>query len=190
MKIGKVEIDLWSKPGVTGSGPPAVNTERMLEVPLALWFVSQYGPSITEVGAVTPYYAEISHRVFDPYDKWKKCERKSAAEIEYSGLNLLSISTIEHIQRGEYGQPHIPEGAVSILKKMITAQKWLITWAAGYHQHLDSFVEKGNAPSLKFLRKEFSIWQPVESLKGVLYDRPFPYGNAIYVVTNCEELYP
>lgn len=68
----------------------------MLEVPLALWFVSQYGPSITEVGAVTPYYAEISHRVFDPYDKWEKCERKSAVEIEYSGLNLLSISTIEH----------------------------------------------------------------------------------------------
>ena len=72
---------------------------------------------------------------------------------------------------------------------MITAQNWLITWAAGYHRQLDDFVELGNVRSLKFLRKEFSSWNSVDSLRGVKYDSPFPYGNAIYVITNREELF-
>jgi len=62
MKIGSVNIDLWSKPGVTGSGPPAVNTERMLEVPLGLWFLGVCGPDVFEVGAVMPYYDPASEK--------------------------------------------------------------------------------------------------------------------------------
>ena len=186
MKIGKIEIDLWSIPGVTGSGPPAVNTERMIEVPLGYWFINNYSP-IIEIGAVTPYFYNITHEVVDPNDSWVGCVKKNADQIDYTNLNVLSISTVEHISHGEYGQPSTPDGAINALKRMMQANKWLITWAAGYHKNLDNYVED-NVKSVKLLRKEFSIWESVPSLKTVQYDYPFPYGNAVYVVTNCSEL--
>jgi hypothetical protein len=193
MKIGQVDIELWSKPGITGSGPPAVNTERMIEVPLGLWFIKNYGGSaVTEVGAVTPYFqyfSETIHTVVDMYDIWPTCIRKKIEEMDFTGLSLLSISTIEHVHNGEYNQPKNPAIAIEVLKKMMASKNWLITWAAGYHRALDNFVEDTKIQSLKLFRSQFSEWAPVSSLKNVNYDSPFPYGNAIYVVTNCKELY-
>ena len=180
MKIGTVEIELWDVEGVTGSGPPAVITERMVEVPLAQWFLQQYGPDVVEVGAVTPYYyPDVRHSVVDPGDSWDGCRKEDAHNLDYSGKNLLSISTVEHI-----GNPEL------LLEKMFKADKWLITWAAGYKKSLDAHVESTGIPSLKVFRKEHSVWELRDSIVDVPYDKPFPYGNAIYILTNCEELLP
>ena len=189
MKIGKIEISLWDIPKITGSGPPAVDTERMIEVPLGNWFINSRGPQITEVGAVTPYYYKTNHPVIDPNDTWPGCIKQKAEDLDYSDLNVLSISTIEHIYRGEYGHPYNPEVAINVLKKMMQAKNWLITWAVGYHKQLDAYIENNNVKSIKLHRTKFSVWAIEPSIKHVEYNRPFPYGNAIYVVTNCEELY-
>jgi hypothetical protein len=188
MKIGTIEIDLWSKPAIIGSGPPAINTERMIEVPLGLWFINKFKPELIEIGAVTPYYHEIKHTVIDPNDPWPHCIKNKAEDLNYTGLNILSISTIEHIYKGEYGQPDIPEKAIEVLQKMMQSNNWLITWAAGYHKYLDIYVEQNNLQSVKLHRTEFNKWAIVPSLLNYAYNEPFPFGNAIYLITNCKEL--
>jgi len=184
MKIGTVEIELWLK---ENSYNDAANNERMLEVPLAEWFRQKY-PDLVEVGAVTPYYFNTSHIVFDPLDE--KGSSKTGAEcLDYTNKTLLSISTIEHIGRGDYKQPVIDGLALEVLKKMMRAKTYLITFACSYKQDLDLFAEDAIKYVIKLKRVDLHRWELINSLKDVHYGEPFPGGNGLYVITNCEELF-
>ena len=81
----------------------------MIQVPLAEWFLKKhnYGHTIIEVGAVTPYYFNVTHLIYDPYDTYEKCIKIRAEYIGYREKILLSISTIEHVCKPaiDYNKP-------------------------------------------------------------------------------------
>jgi len=115
MKIGTVDITLWSK---ENSYNNASNTERMVEIPLAEWFIKKYGnQSFMEIGAVSPYYFDISHHVFDITDPYEHCLKINVKDISYTNTRVLSISTIEHMGKKDYNLPEVPGLAIEVLKK-------------------------------------------------------------------------
>jgi hypothetical protein len=187
MKIGKVDIGLWNN---LANGErlynDAANNERMIEVPLALWFCHNHNNMI-EVGAVTPYYFKTFHPIYDPLDEYAT-DKISAASINYDGKTLLSISTVEHIGRGDYGLPKSDGLSLCILKFMMQAKTYLITFPRGYTEDVDMFAEAMPDNVLKFKRTENRKWEKVNSIIDVNYGFPFSCGNGLYVITNCVEL--
>jgi FkbM family methyltransferase len=189
MKIGSVEIQLFDK---KDSYNDAANNERMIELPLAEWFLKKhnYLESMIEVGAVTPYYFGKDHLVFDPFDKYEKCVRIKAEEIDYANKILLSISTVEHICKKYNSGPIDWEDdlALKVLLKMMKAKEYLITFPRRFNKSIDDFVEQEKEHIIKLKRIESHVWQKVESLVDVGFNHPFSCGNGLYIVTNCKEL--
>jgi len=64
MNVGSLFFNIWDGYNYNN----AANTERMIELPIAMWFINHFNSIIIEVGAVSPYYWQIIHPVFDPYD--------------------------------------------------------------------------------------------------------------------------
>ena len=184
MKIGKVDIELFA---VQGHNDPYA-TERMIEIPIGRWFLNKYGPKILEIGAVLPYYQEVTHDVLDPYDKWPKCIRKGVNDVSYEGLNVLSISTIEHVGHDEYNQVKNPKDAQEAIDRIRKADTYLVTWAAAYHSELDNYIIN-SSDVIKIKRTAFQKWEVVNDLSGVKFMSPWHCGNGLYVVTNCKDLY-
>jgi hypothetical protein len=183
MKIGSIEINLFTDKGYNN---PNI-TERMIEIPLARWFIKQHNNYIIEVGAVTPYYDTINHEVIDPYDNWPGCMRIGAKDYPYENKNVLSISTIEHIGHGEYSQPKNPKDAQEVLERIRKASSYLVTWPVGYHTELDAYV--ADAKDLLLLKRiNFQEWEIVKTLEGVRYMYPWVCGNGLCIITNCNEL--
>jgi hypothetical protein len=184
MRIGKVEIDLWLE---ENSHNDASNNERMVEVPLAQWFLNKYKDPI-EFGAVTPYYFKSKHLIFDPTDPYENCIKLKAEDICYKKKTVLSISTVEHIGTGDYGMPVDKNMSVKVLIKMMKAKHYLITFPKAYNEILDVFAENMPENIIKLKRIENQKWYVADTLKDVKYHYPFSCGNGIYIITNCEEL--
>ena len=129
-------------------------TERGLEIFLARKTIEKWGGTTRciEVGAVTPYYfpGEIS----DILDFWDKHElvnhHKDIFDFDYTGYNVISISTIEHVGRDEYaGAPKQVGNSVDALNKILNeCAHCLITWPIGYNQMLDRYAAENNIEGL------------------------------------------
>lgn len=120
-------------------------TERGLELRLALDVCEQWkadGRKIIEVGAVTPYYfSGMIKDVLDAYDKHEAVNLKmDLLDFDFSGYNVLSISTIEHVGLGDY-QLEKHNNAMFALDKILSeCEKCLIVWGMGYNKELDKYV--------------------------------------------------
>jgi len=182
--------------------PVAHIGERTVEVPLGAevlrlwncfptWEANRRRDDVVEVGAVMAYWREryipkwLTHRTIDPFDSWEECERMDGGLVDYRGLKVLSISTLEHFGKAEYGNGDLRTGkAVACLRKiMAEASEYFITIPLGYHLELDAYLQ-----SLTRVRmlKQVSVdntWeelpQPDWSLK---YGQPFPYANGVVVL--------
>jgi len=115
-------------------------TERAIELALADdWLQNRF--DVCEVGAVTPYYWPGRVKIIiDPYDSnTLVTDRVSLFERSYIGLDVLSISTIEHVGTGDYGlSPH--ESAIEALELIIKqARTFLLTIPLGYNKLLDAY---------------------------------------------------
>jgi len=183
LKIGQIEISLWDQ---EVSYNNAAKNERMVEVPLAEWFLKKHS-NLIEIGAVTPYYFSITHDVFDIKDPYSKCIRERAENLNYKNKILLSISTIEHVGRGDYDEPAIDGLSLQTLLKMLEATIYLITWPRSYTRDIDAFAEYNNS-IIKLKRVDDRKWERVNSLENVYYNSPYSYGNGLYIATNCEDL--
>jgi len=187
MKIGSVEINLFDE---KNSYNDAANNERMVELPLAKWFLERHNYSdIIEIGAVTPYYFESNHLVFDPFDTHERCIRLKAENIVYKGKILLSISTIEHIRL--YGDYNLPveddDTALQVLLNMMMAREYIITFPRRFNKKLDDFVEQDER-AIKLERVGHREWEKVGSLVDKVFNYPYSCGNGLYIITNCEDL--
>jgi len=183
MKIGTEEFEFFT---IRGYNDPWAN-ERMIEIPLARWFIKKHDHKITEVGAVTPYYDKITHEVLDPYDPWPGCIKKGVNDSTYEGQNVLSISTIEHVGHGEFYQEKNPKEAQNALEKIRKASSYLVTWPAKHHIELDDYVS-GAADLVMLRRMAFQNWAVIKTLADVRYGSPWSCGNGLYIITNCKEL--
>jgi len=122
--------------------PPYRMTERSVELPVADEWLSKHS-DVYEVGAVTPYFwpSRIKN-IIDPSDKHKAVNiKRSLFDISFEGLDILSISTVEHVGNGEYGLPKEPSLAPKALEKILNeAKNALITLPVGYNKELDNYI--------------------------------------------------
>jgi hypothetical protein len=131
--------------------PTGLCTERTVELALAdRWLTGVALERVCEIGAVTPYYwPHRVHRVVDPTDPHTLVsDRRSVLDVSLAGANVLSISTIEHIGREEYGLS--ADGSLlkkSLAKLFSEGQVFLVTFPTGYNLTLDALVlEEGLVP--------------------------------------------
>lgn len=115
-------------------GLPAAKrrTERTVELPIAdRWLASVDPANVVEIGAVTPYYwpSRIA-RVVDPVDA-RAAERASLFDVDLTGRDVLSISTIEHIGEGRYGIAENRTPLEALQKIAGEARSLLITFPCG-----------------------------------------------------------
>lgn len=91
-------------------------TERTVELAVVdhwLKLLGENAPPLAEIGAVSPYYWPNRIRnVIDPADRMGTV-RKSMFDVDTMGMDVLSISTIEHIGEKRYGlnEPRTPMDA-------------------------------------------------------------------------------
>jgi hypothetical protein len=131
--------------------PPAPTTERALELAIADYWLSNAGPrDVVELGAVTPYY--WPHRIADIIDQTDTHPlvslRVSLFEVDISARPVLSISTIEHIGKGDYGLAREPILCLRALNKLFSdSPRFLLTVPFGYNCALDNYLLSSDLPS-------------------------------------------
>lgn len=167
--------------------------ERSLEVPIGAAWARQIGfERLVEVGAVLPYHAQlpdvgpIRHRVVDPYDPWDQCDRSDAEAVDYTGWDVLSISTVEHIGLREYGNPVLdPDKGWRVVEKITReAGRYLITFPLGYNLQLDARVAASPLRRRFFVQTTpFNTWAPAPTEDwSHAYGRPYPWANAVCIL--------
>lgn len=169
--------------------------ERTIEVPIAKRWLDFYGKQIIEVGAVMPYWLkpkEMLHQVVDPYDPYDKGIKTDAEELSFLKLNVLSISTIEHIGLTEYGNSNSDqEKANRVLSKIIEeANNYLITIPLGYNLSLDQYTETLHPTVKKFIliqTREDNRWEMGTVSINHKYNSPYKYANGVLFLTNTLE---
>jgi len=179
----------------------AFSNERTVEVPLADNFMRRFDPtSIVEVGAVMPYYGRREHKVIDLFDEYEGCLRVDATTYDYTGLNVLSISTVEHIGTSDYntddnqvGRQEInPHSAFLCIESIIRqANHYLITFPIGRHRVLDQEVRNSARRRLILVRDPFNNWRVHHDPNdfGFAYGNPFNNANAVCVLTDQEDYF-
>ena len=169
------------------------NNERCVEVPIGFYFLDMFeNSSIIEIGAVMPYYSSVTfHRVYDIIDSYENCIRDDLTKINFSfyGLNVLSISTIEHIGKGDYGLEVNDEIGINFLKKIINESKnYLITFPWGYNKNFDSKILQNNIDFILIKRISEFEWKidDTKDISNIQYNNPYSYGNSVILITNLK----
>ena len=105
-------------------GDSIVVSERAVEIPLAIDFLNTWvrDEPVMELGCVLPYYIFKSpnHIVYDLMDIHPANTRKDLRELDLEDFrtNVISISTLEHISKGDYGINQTSVTAVDVLCKI------------------------------------------------------------------------
>jgi hypothetical protein len=213
MKINNIDLKLYKK---HPSYNAAATNERTIELPLGKYFIDKFKNNIIEVGAVTPYYYECKHKVYDLHDPYKNCIRKdfSMCDIFYKNENVLSISTLEHIgfndyskQHGRYLKNRWCEG-FEILKKIVAYSKnYLLTIPIGYNPILDENIKQFDTKYIICKRIDNNEWiidknknfivgygrnSHIQFMKEYGYNYQYPKfnnANAICIITNVIDFY-
>lgn len=178
----------------------AWGNERSIEVPLGKWFLNKFGNESMEIGCVMPYYGLENHNIYDLCDTHPKNKKENALNLEYYNKNVLSLSTIEHLQKAEYNNGS-NEDALRLLVKIIEdSDHFLITFPTTYHPLLDKFLMYH--PEIPRVIMKRLNWENTWVVEDNSFNFNFLFGhrdgrypdgqynnaNAVCVVTNCKEL--
>ena len=187
-----------------------ITNERAIEIPLALRWLKKEN-NITEIGAVTPYYSPVTHEVIDPHDE-KATISDYMENVDLTGKNVLSISTIEHIGTTDYldGQIMFPDvefidknAAIECLKQILNqSKKCFVTIPIGYNKFLDAWLHEHLhlldcfGYHKKYLYSYETRHQPVQLLwtyhekvedLNYHYCYPYPFGNFILCIEGWQK---
>ena len=174
--------------------PKLMHNERGIELALASDFIHQFNGDIVEVGAVTPYYlGNTNHPVVDPYDPWEGCIKQDGEIYDFTGKNVLCISTVEHFGTADYGNKDIDaEKPKRFLEKLHKeAVSYLITWPIASNRELDLYINNNidqyKPVIYRRIEQQPPIWEYIQGstlrlINSIKYNDPFPNGNAIYVL--------
>ena len=166
--------------------------ERTVEIPVSASFIEQFSENLLEVGCVTPYYFQTLHKVIDLADEHPKSLKEDAVNFNYSGLNVLSISTIEHVGLGDYGiQKKEENAAIKLCQKIFSeSSNYFITWPLGYNKILDLwafentsglFISRQDDNKYLWRQKDFSELSTDNKEYGT-----FHCANSIIILTNLK----
>ena len=186
-----------------------LKNERCIEVPLGVrWVESLTNTSnLIEVGAVLPYYQSTDHKVVDLYDE-KATLNADVMDVDYTGMNVLSISTIEHIGTNDYteGWGGVTDrtvvdenAAILALNKILDeCESCFITIPLGYNAPLDKWLKENvhllNCfPYEKIQHYDKTAWPPAlspvwefmiedEEAFDAVYFSPYPSANVVLVI--------
>jgi len=172
-KFNGIDYEYFDHPG-----NQTYANERRVELPIAFAFVEKY-KDILEIGNVTRHYRrEWKHDVVDLNENpawpiWNKDVLTFDPPRKY--LATLSVSTIEHTEN--------PDLAVIRITKF--APKYLITFPIGHDA--DSVLGLDYPMYFMVRTTEDNQWEQTmdkEAIKKYEYNKPFPYGNAVVIITN------
>lgn len=176
-----------------------ITNERCIEIALANRYIEDY-PDFVEVGGVMPYYGKVNHLVYDPYDKHESCIKEFAENVDFSGKNVLSISTIEHFgETNGYGPYFSAKDIYAserfINKLFIEANSFFISIPMGQHPRLNEYLKLNLKRYICFayvkLIQEAPLWMlntleksdDIEYIINAKYAYPFPCANAVLFLT-------
>ena len=117
--------------------------ERCIELALGLRYMDKVGnDNLTEVGCVMPFYGYPEHPIIDLFEKDHPAgvvQNVDAEECDFTGQDVLCLSTIEHIGKDDYDNTDIDvQKAIRILDKITNeASSFFVTWGTRYHNELD-----------------------------------------------------
>jgi len=164
--------------------------ERKAELPIGFWFLEKFGhETVIELGEVTSYYREPKHKVYDLAPGKKTSIKMDALEVPYSGKNVFSISTVEHIGKGDYGNPMVPHMAIEVVKKIVDqAKNYLITFPVGYFREIEQDLVKEGIDYFLLQRDTANHWIKIEdkAMENYKYSSPFPAGCCLCIITNLD----
>lgn len=167
------EYEYFDHPG----NQTSVN-ERRMELPIAFEFAEKY-KDIIEIGNVTRHYhREYVHDVIDLFEKskWPIMNEDILTFTPSKKYKAaLSISTVEHTTN--------TKKAIENIIKL--TDHYLITVPFGYNT--TKHILDWKFPAFYMMR--FTIddqWEQVEpeTVRGFKYGSPFPYANAVAIITN------
>lgn len=167
-------------------------TERTIEVPIGIKWISGKS-NLLEIGAVLPYFCETNHDVIDPSDN-KANIRKYLHEVEITGKNVLSISSIEHIGLEEYGNTYtnINGAAESIQRILKESLSCLISVPIGYNLEMDKWIKENQKELNIFTYRKIShrpiLWEYNNKLidLNAEYGKPFQYANLVVFIEKTQ----
>ena len=197
-KIGGLELEY-----IREDSNSAWRNCRSAELALGKWFIEKFENNALEIGDVTCHYSFFKeHLIVDPFGPYEKSIRESAELVDYTNLNVLSISTLEHLNNTEY-ENNDPNLGTKVLQKIHKeAKNYLITIPVGGWRPLEDFLMRQNDIKYTFLqrnnyRSETNNWTNKND-KDLFYENYLHfeyhldyYGCAavVCVVSNLKEIY-
>lgn len=168
-----------------GSYNQPSNNERKIEMPLAFWFIENH-QDVVEIGEVTPFYREPNHPVYDLSSHIKE-RKRDLFKVDLSDKNVVSVSTVEHVGFGDYGnspEPHLAIEAITYIKRK--AKNYLITFPIGYNRELENDLVQSGYHYFLMERDNQNNWRMCDhkDMNKFEYNNPHRFGNAICVVSN------
>lgn len=182
----------------------AYRNERSVELALGKWFAEKFNNDIIEIGDVCFQYSFFKDwTVVDIAAAYHKAIRKSVLDVDLTGKNICSISTLEHVGENVYNDGKSDLNlAVEALKKITKESKsYLLTIPIGANRLLENFLKNQTEIRYTFLKRndfrgEVNNWEQSNDINnfyenylhfdfGLSY-----YGNAgaICIITNQKEI--
>ena len=162
--------------------------ERCIELAIGMRYMEKVGhDNLVEVGAVMPHYGYCEHPIIDLFSDDHPAGDVQAVDAEtcdFTGKDVLCLSTIEHIGKEDYDNSDIDaEKAIRILDK-ITAESnsFLVTWGTRYHNELDTYVKNSldKYDWFGYIKREEKLWEYTGTDMAVWdqeFDKPYRYAN-------------
>jgi hypothetical protein len=163
-------------------------TERIIELSLANEWLEKC-PDSWEIGAVTPYYWPKRVKwIVDPTDKHPQVSHRiSMFDLDFTGKDVLMISTLEHIGSCEYGIDEEFNSIQAFLKISNEARNYLITFPIGWNALLDEFVLSGKSDSyckVRYLvRNKYELWNSTtRDFARMPYGKKKHWANSVVIL--------
>ena len=162
--------------------------ERCIELALGLRYIEKVGSAkLTEVGCVMPFYGYCEPPIIDLFEKDHpsgEVQNVDAEECDFTGRDVLCLSTLEHVGKDDYDNPDIDaQKAIRILDKITNeSNTFMVTWGTRYHNELDTYV-KDNLDKYDwfgYIKKEEKVWEYTGTDMKVWdqdFDKPYRYAN-------------
>lgn len=177
------------------------DNERIVELKLAMdWYEKVFNAgradNILEIGNVLGFYGFSDHECIDKFAALPDIspagtvDNVDALEYDYTGRDVICVSTIEHMGMTDYDNPTPNEGqdAITALDKIHNeASTYFITFGAKYNTLLDEYVKNNldrydwhgwvrtGRDKFDYTAQDMAVWD-----KGV--DDPFPFSNSIILL--------
>jgi hypothetical protein len=186
--------------GDPGKVPPALS-ERTVELPIGYSTMRAFADQRRlEVGnTLEHWYPDlepgVTHDVVDKFERRPGVINEDILDFQPDrGYDLvLSLSTLEHVGKPEYGDPGGEGKAIAAVLHcvdlLLPAGMFVATIPRGWNETLEQALREGELAHISRLYMarvdEANHWVQVADYNGIAgcgYDRPYRYANGIYVL--------